>query len=313
MLDLIRKIDIRKNIVYFGVVVVFILFSTILSDKGFTSTVNILNILRQSSIIIVMAMAMTFVIGAAEIDLSVGSIAGLASVSTAMAIARYGLVAGIAAGIFVGVICGLVNGLLVAVVRIPSFLVTLAMMGVTVGVAQWITDSSPQPILERSYNFIFGGGQIGIFPIIIVWAALFFIVGVVLLNKTKFGKYTLAVGANSVAAKYSGINVSKIRFSVMFGSAMSAAVAGMLYAGRLQSGRFQWGSGDEMNVIAAVILGGTALSGGRGSVVGAAAGAILMAMINNGLILAGLTSAQQQVVRGIIIILAVALAKRGKE
>ena len=312
MLKTLKKIDIRSNIVYVGVVVVFILFALMLSGRGFTSTVNLLNILRQSSIIIVMAMAMTFVIGAAEIDLSVGSIAGLASVATAMAIARFGVFPGILAGLLVGVLCGVINGLLVAWAKIPSFLVTLA-MGITVGVAQWITDSSPQPILNANYNFIFGGGQIGIFPVIIIWALVFFIIGVIILGKTRFGKYTLAVGANPLAAKYSGIDVAKVRFSVMFSSAMCAAVAGMLYAGRLQSGRFQWGDGDEMNVIAAVILGGTALSGGRGSAVGAAAGAILMAMINNGLILAGLSSAQQQVVRGIIIILAVALAKRSND
>ena len=221
--------------------------------------------------------------------------------------------AGVLAGLLVGVLCGVINGLLVAWAKIPSFLTTLAMMGITVGVAQWITDSSPQPILNANYNFIFGGGQIGIFPVIIIWALVFFIIGVIILGKTRFGKYTLAVGANPLAAKYSGIDVAKIRFSVMFSSAMCAAVAGMLYAGRLQSGRFQWGDGDEMNVIAAVILGGTALSGGRGSAVGAAAGAILMAMINNGLILAGLSSAQQQVVRGIIIVLAVALAKRSND
>lgn len=310
MLQFIKKIDFRQNIVYVGVVVIFALFAIMLGGKGFTSTVNILNILRQSSIIVIMAMAMTFVIGSAEIDLSVGSIAGLASVSTAMAIARFGLVPGILAGLAVGAICGIVNGALVAFAKIPSFLVTLAMMGVTVGVAQWITDSSPQPILDKGYNFVFGGGQIGVFPIIIIWAMVFFVFGVTLLNRTRLGKYTLAVGANPVSAKYSGINVKRVRFGVMFGSAMCAAVAGMLYAGRLQSGRYQWGSGDEMNVIAAVILGGTALSGGRGSAVGAMAGAVLMAMINNGLILAGLTSAQQQVVRGIIIVLAVALAKR---
>lgn len=310
MLQFIKKIDFRQNIVYVGVVVIFALFAIMLGGKGFTSTVNILNILRQSSIIVIMAMAMTFVIGSAEIDLSAGSIAGLASVSTAMAIARFGLVPGILAGLAVGAICGIVNGALVAFAKIPSFLVTLAMMGVTVGVAQWITDSSPQPILDKGYNFVFGGGQIGVFPIIIIWAMVFFAFGVTLLNRTRLGKYTLAVGANPVAAKYSGINVKRVRFGVMFGSAMCAAVAGMLYAGRLQSGRYQWGSGDEMNVIAAVILGGTALSGGRGSAVGAMAGAVLMAMINNGLILAGLTSAQQQVVRGIIIVLAVALAKR---
>ena len=244
MLKTLKKIDIRSNIVYVGVVVVFILFALMLSGRGFTSTVNLLNILRQSSIIIVMAMAMTFVIGAAEIDLSVGSIAGLASVATAMAIARFGVFPGILAGLLVGVLCGVINGLLVAWAKIPSFLVTLAMMGITVGVAQWITDSSPQPILNANYNFIFGGGQIGIFPVIIIWALVFFIIGVIILGKTRFGKYTLAVGANPLAAKYSGIDVAKVRFSVMFSSAMCAAVAGMLYAGRLQSGRFQWGDGD---------------------------------------------------------------------
>lgn len=309
-MSILKRIDIRKNIVYVGVVVVFVLFAIMLSGKGFLTPVNLLNILRQSSIIIVMAMAMTFVIGAAEIDLSVGSIAGLASVATAMAISRFGVFAGIVAGLLVGLICGVVNGLLVSKAKIPSFLVTLATMGIAVGAAQWITDSAPQPILAEGYNWWFGGGQIGSFPMIIVWALVFFVAGVVLLGRTRYGKYAMAVGANPVASEYSGINVSKIKFAVMFGSAMSAAVAGMLYAGRLQSGRFQWGSGDEMNVIAAVILGGTALSGGKGSAIGAGAGAILMAMINNGLILAGLSSSQQQVVRGIIIILAVALAKK---
>lgn len=313
MLEAIKKFDVRKNIVYVGDVVIFVLFCIFLSNKGFTDGTNLMNILRQSSIIIVMAMAMTFVIGAAEIDLSVGSIAGLSSVCTAMAISNYGVVVGVLAGLVVGIVCGCINGALVAFARIPSFLVTLAMMGITVGAAQWITASAPQPILNQSYNFVFGGGDIGGFPILVIWALAFLIIGVILLNKNRFGKYTLSVGANPIAAKYSGINVTKIRFIVMLASAICAAVAGMLYAGRLQSGRYQWGNGDEMNVIAAVILGGTALSGGRGSTAGAAAGAILMAMINNGLVLAGLSSPQQQVVRGIIIILAVVLAKQDSD
>ncbi|WP_182049569.1 ABC transporter permease [Changpingibacter yushuensis] len=313
MITTLKKFDFRKNIVYVGVVLIFIFFSIFLSSKGFTSGSNLLNILRQSSIIVVMAMAMTFVIGAAEIDLSVGSIAGLSSVCTAMAIANYGIIPGVLAGLAVGIMCGFVNGFLVAFARIPSFLVTLAMMGVAVGIAQWITASAPQPILNQSYNFIFGGGDIGEFPVLIIWALVFLVFGVLVLSRTRFGKYTLAVGANPIAANYSGIKVPRIRFAVMMASSVCAAIAGMLYAGRLQSGRYQWGNGDEMNVIAAVILGGTALSGGRGSAAGAAAGAVLMAMINNGLVLAGLSSPQQQVVRGIIIVLAVVLAKRSDD
>jgi ribose transport system permease protein len=120
----------------------------------------------------------------------------------------------------------------------------------------------------------------------------------------------LATGGNRTAADFSGINTAKIKFYVLLGSSLAASIAGMLYAGRLESGRFQWGSGDELSVIAAVILGGTSLFGGRGTVVGTLFGALLIGLINNGLILAGLDVSQQQIVRGAIIILAVALARR---
>lgn len=253
---------------------------------------------------------MTFVIGNAEIDLSVGSVAGLASVATAMTIANYGLVAGVLAGLLIGVLVGTINGLLVARVNIPSFLVTLAMMGIAAGMAQWITGSAPQPILDVTYNMVFGGGNVGPIPIVIVWAAVLVAAGSVLLKKTIFGRHVLATGANRMAAEYSGIKTRRIKFQVMLIASVLASLAGMLYAGRLESGRFQWGAGDELNAIAAVILGGTALAGGRASVIGTMFGALLIGLINNGLILAGLESSQQQVVRGLIIILAVALARR---
>ena len=305
-----RRFDWRRDIIYVGFVVVFILFAVLLGDQGFLSPTNLVNILRQTAIITVIAVGMTFVIAAAEIDLSVGSVAGLASVATAMAIATFGLVPGILAGLAVGVIIGSINGILVAGLKIPSFLVTLAMLGIAAGLAQWITGSAPQPILDMTYNTIFGGGSIGPVPIVIVWALIFVVIGAVLLKKTIFGRHVLATGANRMAAQYSGVRTARIKFQVMLMSSMAAAVAGMLYAGRLQSGRFQWGAGDELNAIAAVILGGTALAGGRGSVIGTMFGALLMGLINNGLILAGLDSSQQQVVRGVIIILAVALARQ---
>ncbi len=309
-LTTLKGLDIRQNIIYLGFVLVFVAFSVFLADQGFLTGINLLNILRQTAIVTIVAVGMTFVIGAAEIDLSVGSIAGLASVATAMAIAHFGMGAGIGAGLLVGVIVGALNGLLVAYVRIPSFLVTLAMMGIASGLAQWVTASAPQPILDPVYNAVFGGGRIGPVPVLIIWTLVIVVIGHVLLKHARYGRQVLATGSNPVASDYSGINTRRIKFCVMAVSAVVAALAGMLYAGRLQSGRFQWGSGDEMSAIAAVILGGTALSGGRGSIIGTLFGALLMGVINNGLILAGLDSSQQQVVRGAIIILAVALAKK---
>jgi ribose transport system permease protein len=309
-ISMVKGFNIRQNIIYLGFVLVFVAFSVFLADQGFLSGTNLLNILRQTAIVTIIAVGMTFVIGAAEIDLSVGSIAGLASITTAMAIAHFGMGAGVVAGLLIGVVVGTINGLLVAYVRIPSFLVTLAMMGIASGLAQWVTASAPQPILDPVYNAVFGGGRIGPVPVLIIWSLVAVVVGHILLKHARYGRQVLATGANPVASDYSGINTKRIKFCVMAVSAVVAALAGMLYAGRLQSGRFQWGAGDEMSAIAAVILGGTALSGGRGSIIGTLFGALLMGVINNGLILAGLDSSQQQVVRGAIIILAVALAKK---
>jgi ribose transport system permease protein len=130
------------------------------------------------------------------------------------------------------------------------------------------------------------------------------------LRKTSYGRRVLATGGNAIAARFSGVNTRQITFLVLAVMGLLAGLAGMLYAGRLQSGRFQWGAGDELSAIAAVILGGTSLFGGSGSVIGTLIGALLIGLINNGLILAGLDASQQQVIRGAIIILAVALAKK---
>lgn len=303
-------VDWRRYVIYIGFVVVFLFFAILLSGQGFLSATNLLNILRQTSTIMVIAVGMTYVISAAEIDLSVGSVAGLSSVVTAMTISAYGVVPGIAAGLAVGVIVGAINGTLVSLLSIPSFLVTLGMLGVAVGTAQWITNSAPQPILSDAFNSIFGSGNIGPVPTLVLWAAGFVTAGTIVLSRTKFGRQVLATGGNRKAADFTGINTRRIKFTVLLLSGVVASIAGMLYAGRLQSGRFQWGAGDELSAIAAVILGGTSLFGGSGTVIGTMFGALLIGLINNGLVLAGLESSQQQVVRGAIIILAVALARR---
>jgi ribose transport system permease protein len=304
------RIDLRQNILYVGFVVLFVVFAVTLGDQGFTSSNNLLNIIRQAAVISVMAVAVTFVIGAAEIDLSVGAVAGLASVICAMALDSYGLVAGILAGVLLGATVGAINGSLVVGVGIPSFLVTLGMLGIAHGTAQWITDSAPQPILNDTFNNAFGSGDLGPIPSLVIWTAVVVAIGHVVLRRTAYGRGVLATGGNEEAARFSGVPTPRIKFMVMMVSSIVAALAGMLYAGRLQSGRFQWGEGDELSVIAAVILGGTSLFGGRASVVGAVLGALTIGLINNGLTLMGLEFSQQQIVRGAIIILAVALARR---
>jgi ribose transport system permease protein len=307
---LLAAVDWRRYIIYIGFVVVFVAFAVSLSGQGFLSSNNILNIFRQAATISVIAVGMTFVISCAEIDLSVGSVAGLSSVCTAMAIPHWGIIGGIAAGLAVGVVVGSINGALISMLNIPSFLVTLGMMGIAAGVAQWITGSAPQPILNDTYNLVFGSGNFGPIPGLLVWMAIFVAIGAVVLAKTRFGRQVLATGGNRTAADFSGVRTRRIKFQVMLLAAVVASVAGMLYAGRLQSGRFQWGAGDELSAIAAVILGGTSLFGGAGSVIGTLFGSLMISLINNGLILAGLETSQQQVVRGAIIILAVALGRR---
>jgi ribose transport system permease protein len=303
-------VDWHRYVIYIGFVVVFLFFAVLLHGQGFLSANNLLNILRQTATITVIAVAMTFVIACAEIDLSVGSVAGLSSVVAAIALSQWGLIAGILGGLAVGLVVGAINGGLVATLGIPSFLVTLGMLGIASGVAQWVTASSPQPILNDTFNLIFGSGNLGPIPGLIVWAAIFVVVGHVALTKTRYGREVLATGGNRTAAEFTGINTKRIKFQVLLISAVVASIAGLLYAGRLQSGRFQWGSGDELSAIAAVILGGTSLFGGSASVIGTLFGALLIGLINNGLILAGLEASQQQVVRGAIIILAVALARK---
>lgn len=305
-----KTLDWRRYVIYIGFVVIFAFFAILLGDEGFLSANNLLNIFRQTATITVIAVGMTYVIACAEIDLSVGSVAGLSSVCSAMAISAYGLIPGIIAGLLVGVVIGAINGGLVSLLGIPSFLVTLGMLGVAAGLAQWITQSAPQPILNDTFIVIFGGGNFGPIPGLLVWSAIFVVLGAVAMNKTRFGRQVLATGGNRTAAAFTGVNTKRIKFQVMLLSGIVASVAGMLYAGRLESGRFQWGAGDELSAIAAVILGGTSLFGGAGSVVGTLFGALLIGLINNGLILAGLDSSQQQVVRGAIIILAVALARK---
>jgi ribose transport system permease protein len=306
------KEDWRQYVIYAGFVVIFIFFSITLADKGFLDPNNLLNIVRQTAMIAIMAVGMTFVLSAGEIDLSIGSVAGLASVTTALALAKFGLIGGIFCGVLTGIVVGMINGLLTTRVGIPSFLVTLAMMGIAKGAAMWVSATAAVPILNKTYYSVFGSGNLGPVPGLLIWALIAAAIGHVALRKTTFGRKVLATGGSETAAKFTGIKTHNIKMQVLIISSLTAAFAGMLYAGRLRSGRFQLGEGDELSVIAAAVLGGTSLFGGFGSVVGSIMGALMIGLINNGLILMGLEFSQQLIARGVIIILAVTVARSRK-
>ncbi len=278
----------REYFIYIGFACIFAIFALTLGNQGFLNPTNLLNIVRQSAMIAVMAVAMTFVLAAGEIDLSVGSLAGFSSVVTAMAIRAAGTPAGVAAGLTTGVVVSLFNGLITTRVGIPSFLTTLAMMGIATGVSMWASNTAAIPIIDRMYAFVFGGGSLGPVPILLIWTLVFGVVGHLALRKTTFGRRVLATGGNETAARYSGIDTKSVKLRVLMISSVTAAIAGMLYAGRLQTGRYQFGQGDELSVIAAAVLGGNSLFGGVGTVPGAIVGALMIELINNGLILMGL-------------------------
>jgi ribose transport system permease protein len=299
----------RQNIIYFGFIAIFIVFAITLHDRGFLDPNNLLNIIRQTAVIAVMAVAMTFVLSAGEIDLSVGALAGLASVTTAMGIDIGGPLFGIVAGLGTGLIVGSLNGLITTRIGIPSFLTTLAMMGIATGVAMWVSDTKAIPIVDRNFPFYFGSGDVLRVPTLLLWMAAAATIGTIALRRTTFGRRVLATGGNEIAARFSGIDTRSIKFRVLMLSSLAAALAGMLYAGRLHSGRFQFGEGDELSVIAAAVLGGTSLFGGKGTIVGSIVGALMIGLINNGLILMGLEFSQQLIARGVIIILAVAISQ----
>ena len=299
----------RQNIIYIGFVGIFIFFAITLGHKGFLDTNNLLNIVRQTAPIAIMAVAMTYVLAAGEIDLSIGAVAGLASVATAMAMDVGGVPLAILAGVATGLIVGVINGYISTRIGIPTFLTTLAMMGVAKGTSMWVSGTKAVPILSVGYNWLFGGGYVGPLPVLLFWMLVAAAIGHIVLRRTTFGRWVLATGGSETAARYSGVNTRNIKFKVLIISSFAAAIAGMLYAGRFQTGRFQLGEGDELSVIAAAVLGGTSLFGGKGTVVGSIMGALMIGLINNGLILAGLEFSQQLIARGAIIILAVAISQ----
>ena len=307
-----KKIDISKYIVYIIFVLCLIIFGIWLKGSFFSLS-NLLNITRQAGAVSVMAIGMVFVIGLGHIDLSIGSVVAVSSLITAYILRDTGNpILAVIVAIGFGAIVGLFNGLCVTTIGMPAFLTTLGSQAILTGIAMWISATKAVPITHKGFLFWFGSGTIGQVPILLFWAVGATVIGYIVLNNTSYGRKILATGGNATSAKYSGVRVNKITVLAFIYNGCLAAIAGTLYAGRAHSARWDFGSGVEMNVIAAVVLGGTAMSGGTGSAIGALIGSFLIMMIDNGLVIGGLGVAQQTFMRGIIIILAVALSEIGR-
>jgi len=310
MPPLLKEIDPSRYVIYVGFLAILLVFSIVLRDDGFATASNLLNIVQQTAPVTVMAVGAVFVLTAGEIDLSIGSIVAVAALLAAVVLRDWPWPVGVVAGLGAGAVIGALNGAMVAYGRLPSFLVTLATMGVFAGVGRRMTDLKSVPIENDVYNALFGAGSLFGVPSLMLWTVAATGIGYFVFRETRFGAHVHATGDSARAARAAGIKVLRLRFGVLLLSGVLAALAGLLYAGRLHGARYTLGEADLLTVIAAVIVGGTRLNGGSGSILGALIGSLLMGMLNNGLILMGFQPSDQMIARGLIILVAVALTLR---
>lgn len=268
---------------------------------------NILNVLRQSSFIFIIGVAMTFVLVGGGLDLSVGSVLALGGVVSGLALlAHVPIWISVALGILVGVAVGLFNGIVVSVFKIPSLIVTLGMMYFARGVVQVLTRGNPVYPLPNDFNFL-GQGFIAGIPVVVIVAAVFGVVGHVVLTQTAFGRAVFALGGNRETARLSGINVQRVTIWVYVICGAASGLTGVLTAARLASALSNAGTGMELQVIAGTIIGGTSMFGGSGSILGTLIGVGFMNIIANGMVLMKISVYYQSMVIGAIIILAVGI------
>lgn len=293
--------------VLIGLVGLFVALS--FSTETFFTVDNLIVVLRQVSINAIIAFGMTYIILLGDIDLSVGMIMPLAGVVVTVSLTRLmiPLPVSLILGILMGVLVGFANGVIVSKLRLPAFIVTLSTSYIAKGFAYIISDGKPVSVDDKLFPGFqtIGNGYAGPIPYPVIYMAIIFIVLSFVLYKTKYGRRVYAIGGNMEAAKYSGINTTKIKiiaFTIIGGL---AAFCGVIQSARLYSGQPTIGVNVELDAIAAVILGGTSFSGGVGTLFGSLIGALLIGMINNGLNLLGVSSFWQWVAKGCVILLAV--------
>lgn len=314
---MISKISgIKSYISQYGLYIAFIVLCLLLTvlSPTFLTLGNVLNVLRQISINGIIAIGMTLVIIIGGIDLSVGSIVALAAV-TASSFAHpdtYPLIVAILVGLGVGLACGAINGIIISFGKVAPFIVTLGMLTIVRGATLVYTGGRPVINLSDSYNRI-GGGYVAGIPIPIYILILIILIGIFILKYTKFGRHVYAVGGNELASKLSGLNINTVKICVYSFAGLMAGLSGVVLSSRVMAGSPAVGQGYELDAIAAVVIGGTSLSGGVGSVAGTIVGALIIGVMNNGLDLMNVSSYYQQIVKGIIIISAVLLDKKGAQ
>jgi ribose/xylose/arabinose/galactoside ABC-type transport system permease subunit len=296
--------DLRRWISRYAIFVALALeclFLAVSTDAFFTSA-NLSNVLRQNAFTAILAAGMTFVILTAGIDLSVGSVVGLAGVVCADVLAHgHGLLTGVFTGLIVGLAIGIFNGLTITTLRVPAFIVTLATMLIARGAAYKYTDARTISGLPVE----FGAISTSVATAIIMGAV--FAIAWVLLMRTAYGRHVYATGGNREAAWLSGVRVRAVEFSVYAISGLTAGLAGVLVASRLNAGYPRAGEFYELDAIAAVVVGGTSLFGGRGSLWGTLAGAFFIGILNNGLNLFRVSSYDQLIVKGGVLLIAASL------
>lgn len=297
----------------YGILLSLICICIILSvtTPNFFSAQNLLIVLRQVSINGILAIGVTFVIIAGGIDLSLGSVIALTGVVAASFAhpETFPLIVPLLLALLTGVIVGTVNGLTITLGKVAPFIVTLGMMTIARGLALVFSNGRPVTNLSPSFNFIGGGDLLGI-PVPILLFALIIGVAIIILNKTRLGRYIYAVGGNETAARASGIRVNRVKLFAYIICSTLAALAGIVLASRITTGQPNAGIAYELDAIAAVVIGGTSLLGGKGSITGTVIGVLIIGVINNGLDLLNVSSYYQQIIKGIIIIGAALLDRK---
>jgi len=299
----------------YGIVLILVLICALLSilSPNFLRVANLMNVLRQVSITGVIAVGMTFVIVTGGIDLSVGSIAGItAMVATSLAHGDYPVIVPILAGLATGIVTGALNGFLAAYQDVPPFITTLGSMTALRGLALLYNNGRPIIDLCDEYTVI-GGGVIGKVPYPVIIFIVVILIGGFVLRNTRFGRYVYAIGGNEQAAKVSGINVKRIKMSVYMIAGLVSAISGIVISSRVMTGSPSAGDGYEMDAITACVIGGASLSGGEGSVLTTVIGALIVGVMKNGLDLLKVSSYWQQIVKGVIIIVAVLIDIKTKK
>ena len=310
MINLQFKDMIRRYGILIGFIGLITAFS-ILSERFFTIS-NMLIVMRQTSIVAFLAVGMSFVILGAGIDLSVGSVLAFSGAVGAGVMQNGGIFFGILAGLALGTVLGAFNGIVITKLKIPAFIATLAMMAIARGGTLVYTDGRPITGLPSSFAFL-GRGYIGNVPFPIILMLIIFILEYIGIKLTRFGRYVYATGGNINAARASGIKVDNVIISTFAISGFLSGLTGMVLASRLNSAQPTAGMGYELDAIAAVVLGGTNLFGGEGELWGTLVGAFIMGILNNGLNMLNVSSFYQQVVKGIVILIAVTVAQSGKK